>query len=659
MTMNLPPSRKEGIAHNNYIRPLYGLRGEYTLTSGVSLPYFLTLVDIESLVTNIKTHEQTQESLDNRYSLVELYQRQIDHKRVNEDIVKGYLKNPNKVKFFNAITVTLFPKNEDGTHSPVFTDYENNDPSIPVPDVSELDPWFADEETNERSVFGGVQFSTNHLESISRLRWDKDRVEAVAVDGQHRLTAMRIWFNDKENTLTREQRLTRIPVIFLLLSDRAGFKAPNMSAGIKMISREIFTDLNKNAKVVDLATQIILDDRSLESCCVRELLSDSTSEDAYDRIPLSLIRWQDANFKFDSSYYLNSIVNLYLIVSDLLNLTPPKDSMNKEQVLSCIKKLENTLGQGNPRQLRVEEKSLEDFYTQTYCDLDGEREPHTPYSSIPQHYISSAVEGFNIHYRDSLVKLLTKPRPYQQLLIYARANNLIEGEFSQFHAQPREHQTRLADYFEAKAGPNWRDSLFEAHKSEIQRIKTDPQLGEHWAFKTLFQKAYCRLADFLYYQGQFNGSEIDIGSVDSLIEFIDMLDSAGLLYVRREHPQLTHLLWTSVSVNWGNRAIKVTDVSLQRMYGILMLWYYGWRYRLSERTIGAATQPLSHNQILRKVSGIDWPQASELRKKIEQSFFTDAHALKNQEQMRDEERDDLKKERLQTLFSIGMEALKS
>lgn len=174
-----------------------------------------------------------------------------------------------------------------------------------------------------------------------RLRWDEDRVLAVAVDGQHRLWAIRTF---REHTdfrggiLRKVEEQTKIPILFVLLHQSAGFanRQSDSDYSIRGIARELFTDLNKNAKTVDRARELILDDKSINAQCVRTLLTESTGKDKSDRLPLSLVRWQDDSNRFDTSYYLNSLVHLDLMVSSLLDLKPPRDPMDRNQVKAFI-----------------------------------------------------------------------------------------------------------------------------------------------------------------------------------------------------------------------------------------------------------------------------------------------------------------------------------
>jgi len=160
---------------------LYGLTGKYTLSEGIALPFFSTLIDIDRAIDELRIAEQVPPSLETQWSIKELFQREIDENRVRQDIVKGYLLDSKKLKFFNAITIVLMPRNRDGK---ILDNFDNVEPnSIPPIPWDGSDP--EDSQWNQEGVqvanFGGVQYVTTGLSA--RLRWDEDRVLAVAVDG--------------------------------------------------------------------------------------------------------------------------------------------------------------------------------------------------------------------------------------------------------------------------------------------------------------------------------------------------------------------------------------------------------------------------------------------------------------------------------------------
>ena len=564
----------------NYNRPLYGNKGEFTLARNITVPYFSTVMSIPRAVGELKTHEQVAPSLDQKFNLRELYQREIDQERVQKELIDGYLRDPKKLKFFNSLTIVLLPKTEQGHIASTFEDYQNNNPAIPYDPDDRFDQGFA---SQPRTIFGGAQYSVT-ANGIARLRWDTDRVDAVAVDGQHRLRALQNWFDfHKNKSLEEFEKGTMISIIILLLDKRAGFNGGDFGgAATKTIAREIFTDLNKNARGVDKATEIVLDDRSLVSCCVRRLVTDQTCCDSTDVLPLSLVRWKDANHRFDQEYFINSLVHLHLLVESLIAVDSPNNPMDENDAEKFIDAINERLSlPENNNSLVADGISLKDYFKEKY--LDENEELLTPFSDLPQAFLPSALAGFDVRFKPWLIKFLMEFRPYKEILQYAREQKLIEGAFAQYLAQPKGHQNELSCDLEAKYGANWRSDLLNKHTEKIQAIKNGQDTtGDRWPFKSIFQKAMARLLKVVAYDNIQDKAKF--GDVETFLEFFNALDAAGKLKV---HAKLNHLdekddhpfeLWTFTALNPVSGNIKVTKKVENRILATLALWYMGYRY---------------------------------------------------------------------------------
>jgi hypothetical protein len=664
----LPPISNTDEDTRDYNLPIYGQYGEYSLSANVKVPYFMALMDLKRVTNELKTHEEVSPSLDTKYSLVELFQRTIDPERVQKEIVDGFLKNPNKLKFFNSLTFVLLPKNSSGQIQKKFEDYSNNDPRIPYTEPNPTDQYFS-QEGCQRYVFGGVQFVKTETAALSRLRWDRKRVDAVAVDGQHRLKALKLWMEGKNNELVELEKPTRIPVIFLLLDPKIGFLSASgtNNSGIKAIAREIFTDLNKNAREVDLATQIILDDRSVASCCVRELVTGTTCTDDELLLPLSLVRWQEPNNRFDQKYYLNSLVNLHLIVEDLLDLEPPaREGMNKAKAIAFIEKASKQLGSGPQRRLEDRGIDLKDFYLKEFLDEEGE--PIAPLTGIPPQFLSAATTGFKENFAGWMLQLLRDFRPYADLLTYARQQNLITGEFAQFRSQPKDHQFHLQKVLASIHGERWKHLVLDQHDEKIEAIKglrTDR--GEQWAFKTIFQKAMMRLGKRLFFEIPEDERE-RLGSIDDFIAFMNRLYDHDVLRVLAPLPDESFYLWTFTAVNFGNEKIKVSSTTEKRILGMLSLWYYAHRYALAEKRMLSFDvdddNNISTGEILRffgtKGAQSQWPSVNDHYVDLFGEFKRHAHVIDGKSELSElgeAKQKQVAKTRLKQVFDAGLRPL--
>lgn len=637
-------SNNEGKARFN--KPLYGLTGTYTLSEGIALPYFMALVEINRAIDELKIAEQIPASLDTQWSLKELFQRDIDEKRVEDDIVKGYLLDPKKLKFFNAITIVLMPKDTEGK---IIDHFDNSVESSPPPipwDGTDPDDKQWNHSEAKVANFGGVQFIS--IGMSARLRWDEDRVLAVAVDGQHRLWALRTFREDQKfrgGTLRTAEQQTKIPILFILLNPDAGFQNLQSEAeySIRGIARELFTDLNKNAKTVDKARELILDDKSINARCVRTLVTGTTGLDSKDRLPLSLIRWQDDQNKFDTSYYLNSLVHLDSLILATLDLKPPRDPMEKKQVLDFIESIDSTLGVDG-KKVEYEGRTLEDYYIEDYCE---EGEPVTPLSRIPENYLDSAIKGFQVNFRPWLVKLLLEFKPYRDLLEYARQYNLIEGTFGKYQAQTSKHKGIIREQENAKDN-DWHNREILKHQDAIYKMK-----GNQWAFKAIFQKAIVRLARTVEFE--YKG-DLNLGNIDDVLSFLDRLYSKDILKVDAELKDFSFRLWTFIATNPGNDKIKVAKTVEDRIYALLCLWYFGSRKVQLDTANNLPV--LSRRKLLKffeaETNKTQWPGCADAYKAIHKGFDTNAFYGKDHDKMSDRKKDDAVRDRFSAVLVAGL-----
>jgi hypothetical protein len=635
---------------SRFNKPLYGSTASYTLSEGISLPYVVSLVEINRAIDELKIAEQIPASLDTQWSLKELFQREIDEKRVEDDIVKGYLLDPRKLKFFNAITIVLMPKGDDGKIKDNFDiSSEMNPPPIPWDGTDPEDEQWNHEEAKVAN-FDGVQFVS--IGTQARLRWDEKKVLAVAVDGQHRLWALRTFRENQKfrgGTLRKDEEKTKIPIMFVLLHPDAGYQnlQSEADASIRGIARELFTDLNKNAKTVDKARELILDDRSINARCVRTLVTETTGKDSQDKLPLSLIRWQDDQNKFDSSYYLNSLVHLDSLVLATLDLKPPRDPMEKKQVTAFIDSIDSTLGI-NENKVQYEGRTLEDYYIEDFCE-DGE--PVTPLARIPENYLDSAIEGFKVNFRPWFVKLLLEFKPYHNLLQYAREHNLIEGTFGKYQAQTSKHKANIREQ-ENSRDIDWHNREILTHEKAIAMMK-----DSQWAFKVIFQKAIVRLGRTVEFE--YKGKDANLGNIEDVLAFLNRLYSKDIFKIDAELKDFNFLLWTFIAINPGNQKIKVTKTVEDNIFSLLSLWYFA--SRKVEFDIANKQPMLSRRKLLNffraDINKAQWANCNNLSEIIYKVFNTKlfyTHYTSDYDKMNDDTKKGLVRNRFSALLAAGL-----
>ena len=163
----------------HYTKPRPMLWGTLNL-SQISIPYYQAMITLEEATVELKLVENLPSDLRTKWRLEELFQREIDWDRVSEEIVKGYLQRPEKLKFFNSLTVALLPLDE---LKMLAKSYGDTPQEPDLKDTHKKKPWVV---TN----VGGVQVITNNDTPHGYIRWDPKRIFPATIDGQHRLAAL-------------------------------------------------------------------------------------------------------------------------------------------------------------------------------------------------------------------------------------------------------------------------------------------------------------------------------------------------------------------------------------------------------------------------------------------------------------------------------------
>jgi len=293
--------------------PLTFLKGGFALWN-YKIPYYSCIVPLSFAEDKFSLIDDIPDSERFEWKLEELFQRDIAWERIEDELVQ-YLRNENRPQFFNALTVALLPKAGHG-FSPEYTE------SLKIPKLE-------DDTLDEPIQVGDIQVSyysgSNQL--AGKIRWCKDTTIAVAVDGQHRLAAIK---RIKKNVTPEQLKRSSIPVIFVIPHVSLGYTEPPIKKHDKSIIsslRRIFIDLNKNARQVSTIRNILLDDQDLVSVCTRNLIGEKLSEEPeVDRIPLGLIDWVSEKNKFETGPFLSTVLIIYEIINKALEDPKKKEA---------------------------------------------------------------------------------------------------------------------------------------------------------------------------------------------------------------------------------------------------------------------------------------------------------------------------------------------
>ena len=272
-----PPKIKQQYSHR-----LPGVYGEFGAGAGVHAFYLqsaLTPAQLGwvSLISDIRGSE--------RWPVRDLFQRDVDNERITESLLP-YLQNMEKIKFFNPLTLTLLPMEQNRDR--VLT-------QMPRVVASQMVDGGQEWERLERPEYHRIRWVRENPE-YALLEWADTRTRLVAIDGQHRLSALKRFWTDATAAGHKDFVAWRIPVVVVSFRSSAGREEP---PSVLEVIRSIFVYINTQAKVVNRARAILLSDESVNGICAQEVVqrahaNDLVTADERDgaRAPLLLFDWR-------------------------------------------------------------------------------------------------------------------------------------------------------------------------------------------------------------------------------------------------------------------------------------------------------------------------------------------------------------------------------
>ncbi|GAA5509131.1 DNA sulfur modification protein DndB [Novipirellula caenicola] len=284
----------------------------------------------------------------------ELMQRDIDDDRVRSEVVQYLTPQEGVVRtrFFPPIVVAALPKpmppNYDLPHLyPAPTNYTGGMFPI-VRDENEGIDYeqriFGDSFGFRIPLIGGSSSENGELFHGCEFIWNRDKLSLVAIDGQHRLLAIKsILGMLQEEDRARGYESCRldaesmktlgfssIPVCivspWMLFESNSELTSGDEIAGV---FRQIFVDVNKNAKTVSASRNILLDEQDLISIFTRNMVDSFEVESdlpddkpvSEDSIALYQFEWDSPDgkeFQVNDLRAVSSVGLLNKIIRDLL-----------------------------------------------------------------------------------------------------------------------------------------------------------------------------------------------------------------------------------------------------------------------------------------------------------------------------------------------------
>jgi len=468
-----------------------------------SIPYLVTTMSLKEVANSLMLSSEAPGSESTQWKLEELFQRSIDWKRVTTQIVP-YLENEQIPQFFNSLTIALVPS---GTNTGAESFAESDDARWEPPLLDHQER-FKDEGRVQHLgpiTIGWWGANDGERGDFGEVRWNPDQVFAVAIDGQHRLAAIKEAVSHASGLNLRKWIDTRVSVVLLVFEESLGYKAPknqSNSEDAKPISvmRRLFIDMNKNAHAVSRARQILLDDYEPHAACVRQLIGTSLTIDDSDlelnppRLPLSLVDWTTEQAKFETGPFVTTVLGVDWIITKVLDSPVLRDLMNygaiQKQIQSFEKRLRVTLPTITQR--LNEDKKVEKSFTYQEADL------------------ALIAHAFSVVWAAPLTHILTKYSPYAALIEKRKTGGSLSLDFQNWYELYREVRTSSS-----KSGTSDVPRYQADHDNFISAVKNRPEnpvaLG---TLKTMLQEAENEKLDLLAFQVVFQKA-----LVEAFIEF--------------------------------------------------------------------------------------------------------------------------------------------
>lgn len=530
------------------------LKGEYALWK-YKIPYFSVVLPMSFVADKFTLVDEIPDSERIEWSLDELFQRDIAWDRVDTELTK-YLKNENRPQFFNALTIALLPTEGLGLGRTYESDIQ-------------YDP-MAGDDLEPPIQIGGIQIQSykGADDTAGRIRWDRNKIVAVAVDGQHRLAAMKRF----EGQVKPDKfSATRVPVIFLIPDERVGYFEPaqlDQQRSIIESLRRIFIDLNKNAKQVSKTRNILLDDLDICSVCVRSLIGRRLSDkDEQNRIPLPVVDWISGKNKFETGPFITTVLILNDIVTDLLS--DDKIKLGSKELYPNAE-ADPTIRKWLKTVFCLESSELEELMSRVKSCYYQE----VPLTFQPSE-ISILKEKFKSIWRPQIYKIFTELTPYKEIISYGDVNGLHKPEFVNLYIAK---EILKGDYAEKRSekikesnklhNPEWRYE--DSYELPLEYINNTVKIG-HWAFKVVFQKALFSSYTFLLTQKDefIENCELETFT-DKWIEAINSLFSSGLGAVHKTFSG-NEQFWAGIGLS-ADGNIEYTKIASTRVSKWLNAW---------------------------------------------------------------------------------------
>lgn len=238
-----------------------------------AVKYFLTTLDLRDAAENLQLLPQ------DNLSFKERIQRVLNEDRVRDEILPYLLEDEDR--FFNSLVCILLPDENQSEGYWSFTPY-------------------TDEAGAEIKNLGSFKIAK--------------RVARVVLDGQHRYRALSLYWDKVRGELEGMRQKIDVPVVYVVVDSlgQVGHRATNYRAKTTEVVRRLFAVLNKNAKLVDRTTLLLIDDSDITNLISRRLIEEEIVKE-------SLVKWYAGDSLNPGDPYFTSLHTIRDMVRGFLD----------------------------------------------------------------------------------------------------------------------------------------------------------------------------------------------------------------------------------------------------------------------------------------------------------------------------------------------------
>lgn len=269
---------------NIFTKEYYGVYGTFTPDSSQNLEYLLTNITVDDF-QHIKTASDITEF--SNVTFEEIIQRDIDYKRVDDELIAQYLeKQDNNVKFFPPLLISIIPS-RSATEKTIPTEASSELIGQKLITTFGNNSFQLHLNTTKNSTPHTVSFEEKEHYRIpfASIKVNPSSVKLVVIDGQHRFEALRRMASNSAQRVHIEK--IEVPVcIFFTRRDLSNETSINKDL------RELFVTINSKQKEVSGHFIVLLDDKKLSAHIVRSLANKWKKEEIIPgRSALPFLEW--------------------------------------------------------------------------------------------------------------------------------------------------------------------------------------------------------------------------------------------------------------------------------------------------------------------------------------------------------------------------------